>query len=66
MDGTPEASDLVQLDSGRLEIDDYRLEDLRAMLDLAREQKPLAREHRLPHTHSNRVLACVLSRGMIS
>jgi ornithine carbamoyltransferase len=45
-----------------LAIDDYSLEDLRAILTLAREQKPLAREHRLPHTHPNRVLACVFAK----
>ncbi len=45
-----------------LAIDDYSTEDLRAMLTLAREQKPLAREHSLPHTHPNRVLACVFAK----
>ena len=45
-----------------LAIDDYSTEDLRAMLNLAREQKPLAREHKLPHTHPNRILACVFAK----
>ena len=45
-----------------LAIDDYSTADLRAMLTLAREQKPLAREHRLPHSHPNRILACVFAK----
>ena len=45
-----------------LAIDDYTVEELRAILDLAREQKPLAREHKLPHTLPNRVLACVFAK----
>ncbi len=43
-------------------IDDYSLEDLRAILSLAREQKPLARAHKLPHSHPNRTLACVFAK----
>ncbi|MGD9548692.1 MAG: ornithine carbamoyltransferase [Candidatus Krumholzibacteriia bacterium] len=45
-----------------LAIDDYTLPELRAILDLAREQKPLARAHKLPHSHPNRVLACVFAK----
>ncbi len=45
-----------------LAIDHWSYPELRAMLDLAKEQKPLAREHRLPHSHPNRVLACVFAK----
>jgi len=45
-----------------LAIDEFSLDELRAILALAREQKPLAREHRLPHTHSNQTLACVFAK----
>jgi ornithine carbamoyltransferase len=45
-----------------LAIDDHSYEDLRAILDLAKEQKPLARNHELPHTLPNRVLACVFAK----
>ena len=45
-----------------LAIDDHSYEELRAILDLAKEQKPLARNHELPHTHPNRVLACVFAK----
>jgi ornithine carbamoyltransferase len=45
-----------------LAIDDYSAEELRAILDLAKEQKPLARAHKLPHSHPNRVLACVFAK----
>ncbi len=45
-----------------LAIDDHSYEDLRAILDLAKEQKPLARNHELPHSHPNRVLACVFAK----
>ncbi len=45
-----------------LAIDDFSLEELRGMLDLAREQKPLARAHKLPHSHPNQVLACVFAK----
>ena len=45
-----------------LAIDQWTYPELRAILDLAREQKPLARAHKLPHTHPNRVLACVFAK----
>lgn len=45
-----------------LAIDDYSYADLRAILDLAKQQKPLARAHALPHSHPNRVLACVFAK----
>lgn len=45
-----------------LAIDDYTLPELRAILDLAKRTKPLARAHTLPHTHTNRVLACVFAK----
>ncbi len=45
-----------------LAIDNHSFADLRGILDLAKEQKPLARAHKLPHTHPNRVLACVFAK----
>jgi ornithine carbamoyltransferase len=45
-----------------LAIDDFSLAELRGILDLAREQKPQARAHQLPHSHSNRTLACVFAK----
>ena len=45
-----------------LAIDDFSLAELRGILDLAREQKPLARSHKLPHSHPNRTLACVFAK----
>ncbi|HOX26395.1 MAG TPA: ornithine carbamoyltransferase [Candidatus Krumholzibacteria bacterium] len=45
-----------------LRIDHFTLNELRDILDLARRQKPLARAHRLPHTHPNRQLACVFAK----
>jgi len=45
-----------------LAIDNHSYEELRAILDLAKEQKPLARAHKLPHTLPNRVLACVFAK----
>ncbi|MBC8425333.1 ornithine carbamoyltransferase [bacterium] len=45
-----------------LSIDRFSPEELRAILDLAKEQKPLARRHELPHTHPNRQLACVFAK----
>jgi ornithine carbamoyltransferase len=45
-----------------LSIDRFKPEELRAILDLAREQKPLARRHELPHSHPNRALACVFAK----
>lgn len=45
-----------------LAIDQHTTEDLRRILDLAKQQKPLARAHELPHTHPNRQLACVFAK----
>ncbi len=45
-----------------LAIDNHSYDELRAILALAREQKPLARAHKLPHTLPNRVLACVFAK----
>ena len=45
-----------------LSIDQWSAAELRAVLDLAKEQKPLARRHELPHTLPNRVLACVFAK----
>jgi len=45
-----------------LAIDNHSIEELRGILALAREQKPLARAHKLPHTLNNRVLACVFAK----
>ena len=45
-----------------LAIDNHNYADLRGILDLAKEQKPLARKHILPHTHTNHVLACVFAK----
>ena len=45
-----------------LAIDNHSYEELRTILDLAKEQKPLARAHKLPHTLPNRVLACVFAK----
>jgi len=45
-----------------LRINDFSLEELRAILTLAREQKPLTRAHELPHSHPNRQLACVFAK----
>ncbi len=45
-----------------LRINDFSLEELRAILDLAREQKPLARKHELPPSHPGRQLACVFAK----
>jgi len=45
-----------------LSIDRFTPEELRAILDLAKEQKPLARRHELPHSHPNRQLACVFAK----
>ncbi|MFO7652969.1 MAG: ornithine carbamoyltransferase [Candidatus Krumholzibacteriia bacterium] len=45
-----------------LSIDQHDTGFLRGVLDLAREQKPLAREHRLETTHPGRVLACVFAK----
>ncbi len=45
-----------------LSIAQHTTEDLRRILDLAREQKPLARRHALPHSHPTRQLACVFAK----
>jgi len=45
-----------------LAIADHTPEDLRRILELAKEQKPLARRHELPHTLPNRTLACVFAK----
>ncbi len=45
-----------------LSIAQHTREDLRRILDLAKEQKPLARRHELPHSHPNRTLACVFAK----
>ena len=45
-----------------LRINDFSLDELRAILTLAREQKPLTRAHELPHSHPNRQLACVFAK----
>lgn len=48
-----------------LAIDHYSYDELRAILDLAKSQKPLARNHELPHTLPNRVLACVFAKASL-
>jgi len=45
-----------------LAIDNHSLAELRGILALARETKPLARAHTLPHTLPNRTLACVFAK----
>jgi len=45
-----------------LAIDQFPLAELREILDLAREQKPLTREFRLPASHPGRVLACIFAK----
>lgn len=45
-----------------LSIADHTTADLRKILELAKEQKPLARDHKLPHTHPNRTMACVFAK----
>ena len=45
-----------------LRIDDFGGDELRHILALAREQKPAARRHELPHSHPNRQLACVFAK----
>ncbi len=45
-----------------LRIDDFSLAELRAILDLARRQKPPARQHALAPTHPGRQLACVFAK----
>ena len=41
---------------------DLTREDLQTIFDLTTEQKPLAREHRLEHTHTDRTLACIFHK----
>ncbi len=45
-----------------LSIPQHTPADLRRILDLAKQQKPLARRHELPHSHPNRTLACVFAK----
>jgi ornithine carbamoyltransferase len=45
-----------------LAIDQHSLEDLRAIMALAAQQKPLARRHALPASHPGRVLACIFAK----
>jgi ornithine carbamoyltransferase len=45
-----------------ISIERHTTEELRRVLDLAKEQKPLARGHALPPTHPGRVLACVFAK----
>ncbi|MDD5718090.1 MAG: ornithine carbamoyltransferase [Candidatus Krumholzibacteria bacterium] len=45
-----------------LRINDFSLQELRAILDLARKQKPLARRHALPPSLPGRQLACVFAK----
>jgi ornithine carbamoyltransferase len=45
-----------------LSIEQHTAADLRRILDLAKEQKPLARAHKLPPSHPGRVLACVFAK----
>ncbi len=41
---------------------DFTREDIEQVFETTREQKPLAREHRLEHTHTNRTLACIFHK----
>jgi ornithine carbamoyltransferase len=60
---TPQAEDTTVADkTDFLALDGHETAQLRAILDLARRQKPLARAHELPHSHPNRVLACVFAK----
>lgn len=45
-----------------LRINDFGLAELRAILELARRQKPLARRHELPPSLPGRQLACVFAK----
>jgi ornithine carbamoyltransferase len=45
-----------------LSIRDYKREELEAILELCKEQKPLARRFELPPTHPGRVLACIFHK----
>jgi ornithine carbamoyltransferase len=41
---------------------DLSREDLATIFETTREQKPLARDHRLEHSHPNRTLACIFHK----
>jgi len=45
-----------------LRINDFGLEELRHILQVSRDQKPLAQTHALPATHPGRQLACVFAK----
>jgi ornithine carbamoyltransferase len=45
-----------------LTIEQHTSADLRRILELAKQQKPLARRHELPPSHPGRVLACVFAK----
>jgi ornithine carbamoyltransferase len=45
-----------------LSIEQHTSADLRRILELAKQQKPLARRHELPPSHPGRVLACVFAK----
>jgi ornithine carbamoyltransferase len=45
-----------------LSIEHHDPADLRRVLELAKQQKPLARAHKLPPSHPGRVLACVFAK----
>lgn len=45
-----------------LTIEQHTSADLRRILALAKQQKPLARRHELPPSHPGRVLACVFAK----
>jgi len=45
-----------------LTIEQHTSADLRRILELAKQQKPLARRHELPASHPGRVLACVFAK----
>ena len=43
-------------------IRDFTRDELQTILDLALEQKPLAKSFRLPHSHPGRVLGCIFHK----
>lgn len=45
-----------------LSLRDFSRKELEAVIELAKSQKPLARNHRLPPTHPGRVLACIFHK----
>jgi ornithine carbamoyltransferase len=45
-----------------ISIERHEPAELRRILDLAKEQKPLARRHALPPSHPGRVLACIFAK----